>query len=55
MLMHGAMVLIGVAGTLLGWTEMALTVGTFVAAGLYATFNYLLVAKRLPFLSSIQS
>ena len=54
-LMHGAMVVIGVAGTLLGWTEMALTVGTFVAAGLYATFNYLLVAKRLPFLSSIQS
>ena len=54
-LIHGAIVFVGVAGTLLSWSEMALTLGTFVVAALYGAFNILLASNRLPFLPSVRS
>lgn len=46
--MHGVMVAFGVAGTLAGWSELTLTLGTFVAAGLYFSLSLLLGGRRLP-------
>lgn len=46
--MHGAMVAFGVAGTLAGWSELTLTLGTFVAAAFYFSLSFLLGRPRLP-------
>lgn len=48
MAMHGAMVAFGVAGTLAGWSELTLTLGTFVAAAFYFSLSFLLGRPRLP-------
>ncbi|MCC4309451.1 hypothetical protein LL252_12815 [Alcanivorax marinus] len=45
--MHAAMVGFGVVGTLAGWSELTLTVGTFVAGGLYFSLSFLLGTGRL--------
>ncbi len=45
--MHAAMVGFGVVGTLAGWSELTLTLGTFVAGGLYFSLSFLLGTGRL--------